>query len=45
MIPNLAIIPLLVMRIMNEEAVLTRELPGYPEYMQKVNYRLVPGVW
>jgi protein-S-isoprenylcysteine O-methyltransferase Ste14 len=37
--------PLLVLRIVNEEQVLRRELPAYEAYMQKVRYRLVPGVW
>lgn len=32
-------------RIRNEEEVLTRDLPGYPEYMQKVRWRLLPFVW
>jgi protein-S-isoprenylcysteine O-methyltransferase Ste14 len=38
-------IPLLVARILNEERLLARELPGYVDYMQKVRYRLIPGVW
>ena len=32
-------------RIRNEEEVLARDLPGYPEYMQKVRWRLFPFVW
>ena len=32
-------------RIRNEEEVLSRDLPGYPEYMQKVRWRLIPFVW
>jgi protein-S-isoprenylcysteine O-methyltransferase Ste14 len=35
----------LVYRILNEEEVLLRELPGYREYMQNVRYRLIPGIW
>ena len=35
----------LVYRIMNEEEVLLRELPGYREYTQTVRYRLIPGIW
>ena len=35
----------LVYRIMNEEEVLLRELPGYREYTRKVKYRLIPGIW
>lgn len=45
MIPAALIIPVLVARILNEEKVLARDLKGYPEYMQKVRYRLFPGVW
>jgi len=42
----LMIIPMLTfMRIPNEEQVLRRELPGYEEYMQRVKYRVLPGVW
>ena len=36
---------LIVRRIRNEEELLTRDLPGYGEYMQKVKYRLMPGIW
>jgi protein-S-isoprenylcysteine O-methyltransferase Ste14 len=40
------IIPIItILRIPNEEEVLKRELPGYEEYMQRVKYRLLPGVW
>jgi len=45
MLPAMLIIPILVARILNEEKVLERELKGYQEYMQKVKYRLVPGLW
>jgi len=45
MIPALGIVLLLVARIKNEERVMMRELEGYPEYMRKTVYRLVPGVW
>ncbi|VVB57370.1 Phospholipid methyltransferase [uncultured archaeon] len=39
------ILPLLVLRILNEEEVLRRGLKGYPAYCQKVRYRLIPLVW
>jgi protein-S-isoprenylcysteine O-methyltransferase Ste14 len=46
LLPILLIIPMLTsLRIPNEEEVLKRELPGYADYMQKVKYRLLPGVW
>jgi protein-S-isoprenylcysteine O-methyltransferase Ste14 len=38
-------IPVLVVRILDEEQVLAKELPGYREYEQKVRYRLVPYLW
>lgn len=44
-LPGLVIIPMLAVRIRNEEEVLTRDLPGYSDYLAKVKYRLVPGVW
>ena len=38
--------PFIIMkRIRNEEEVLTRDLPGYAEYMQKVKWRLIPLIW
>ncbi len=45
LIPFLFDIPIIVLRIRNEEEVLRRELPGYPEYCEKTRYRLVPLVW
>jgi protein-S-isoprenylcysteine O-methyltransferase Ste14 len=45
LIPAIFIIPLLAARILNEEQVLLRDLPGYAEYRQKIKYRLLPGVW
>ena len=35
----------IVIRILNEEKVLTEELDGYAEYKTKVRYRLIPFVW
>lgn len=37
--------PIIILRILNEEKLLTRELPGYAEYKQKVKYRLIPFIW
>jgi protein-S-isoprenylcysteine O-methyltransferase Ste14 len=42
LIPGVAI---LAGRILDEEKMLKQELAGYPDYMAKVQYRLVPGVW
>jgi protein-S-isoprenylcysteine O-methyltransferase Ste14 len=36
---------ILAVRINDEEALLTQQLDGYRDYMQKVHYRLVPYVW
>lgn len=36
---------LIAKRLLNEEAFLEKELPGYAEYKQKVKYRLIPGIW
>lgn len=44
-IPTVVLVTLLVARIRNEEEVLLRDLKGYGEYMEKVRWRLVPGVW
>jgi protein-S-isoprenylcysteine O-methyltransferase Ste14 len=45
-LPVFLIFPLvLTYRIMNEEEVLLRDLPGYREYTQKVRYRLIPSIW
>lgn len=34
-----------VARILDEEKAMRQDLVGYPEYMKKVHYRLVPGLW
>jgi protein-S-isoprenylcysteine O-methyltransferase Ste14 len=36
---------LLMVRILGEEAMLTRDLEGYREYMNNVRYRLFPFIW
>jgi protein-S-isoprenylcysteine O-methyltransferase Ste14 len=38
-------IPVMMLRLLNEEEFLRRELPGYSEYCQRVRYRLIPFVW
>jgi protein-S-isoprenylcysteine O-methyltransferase Ste14 len=35
----------LVVRLLDEEVFLARNLPGYAEYCAKVRYRLLPSVW
>jgi len=34
-----------VLRLLHEEKVLRRELPGYPEYCLRVRFRLLPLIW
>jgi len=36
---------IIVVRLKDEEELLTKELPGYAEYKQKVPYRIIPFVW
>ena len=40
-----ATLPALIWRLLNEEEVLTRELPGYTDYCRQTPYRLIPGLW
>ena len=35
----------IVIRLKDEEELLTKELPGYAEYKQKVKYRIIPFIW
>ncbi len=35
----------IVVRLKDEEYLLTRELPGYAEYIKKVKYKIIPFVW
>lgn len=41
----LAYIPIINVRMKNEEQVLSEGLPGYKEYIQKVKYRIIPYIW
>ena len=46
---GLLIVPVMVLamipRAVLEERLLARDLPGYANYMTRVRYRLIPGVW
>ncbi len=44
-LPMLLFVPILVLRIRNEEEVLVRDLPGYGEYRRRVRHRMVPLIW
>jgi protein-S-isoprenylcysteine O-methyltransferase Ste14 len=39
------ILPVFILRILNEEALLRRELPGYAEYCRQTPRRLIPYIW
>ena len=38
-------LPIINKRMINEEEVLKKELPGYEEYLQKVKYRIIPYIY
>ena len=38
-------LPVLLWRLLDEEKILQRDLPGYTEYMRRVRFRLVPFMW
>lgn len=39
------LIPLFVWRLLNEEKMLRRDLPGYAGYCERTRHRLIPSVW
>ncbi len=45
LIPAFAYLPMLMLRIRDEEAMLRRDLPGYDAYCAKRRWRIVPGIW
>ena len=45
LIPMATILLAIVLRILNEEKVLSNNLPGYKEYCKKIKYRLAPFIW
>ena len=36
---------IIIVRLKDEEELLTRELPGYADYKKKVKFRLIPFIW
>jgi len=44
-LPLIVVPAMIVLRILNEEKVLHRDLPGYTEYCERTRWRLMPGVW
>ena len=45
LIPAGVIVAIFVLRTAREDRMLHGGLPGYPEYAQRVRYRLIPGLW
>ncbi len=45
LIPALLNLPVLALRLLDEERMMLQELPGYAAYKAKVPSRLLPGVW
>ena len=39
------LIPFYILRLMNEELVLNRDLPGYAAYCKRTPFKLIPWVW
>jgi len=44
-VPTAVMAPFLIWRLLDEERLLTKSLPGYTGYRERVRYRLVPFVW
>jgi protein-S-isoprenylcysteine O-methyltransferase Ste14 len=44
-VPLAVMIPFLIWRLLDEERMLARNLPGYTDYQQRVRRRLLPFVW
>jgi len=45
LLPFVMAIPFLIWRSLDEEKMLSTELPGYTNYQRRVRYRLLPGIW
>lgn len=45
LLPGVVGVLALVLRIVDEEKMLAQDLAGYPEYRNKVRYRLLPYLW
>jgi protein-S-isoprenylcysteine O-methyltransferase Ste14 len=44
-IPGILVSIIIIIRTHLEDKTLKRELKGYKEYIRKVKYRLIPGIW
>ena len=45
LIPGIVVCGGIVVRLLDEERFLASNLPGYADYVQRVRWRLVPGLW
>jgi len=45
LLPGLVAVCVIAVRTVLEERTLRAELPGYEDYMRRVRYRWIPGVW
>jgi protein-S-isoprenylcysteine O-methyltransferase Ste14 len=45
LIPGVAAAVLISIRTSFEDRTLRAELPGYVDYVQRVRWRLIPGIW
>lgn len=45
LLPGITAAALMIIRTSWEDRMLQAELPGHPDYVQEVRYRLVPGIW
>ncbi|MGZ9583014.1 methyltransferase [Paenibacillus marinisediminis] len=45
LIPSISIIVFIILRLLNEEKLLLKELKGYEEYCKKTRYHLIPLIW
>jgi len=45
LIPGITAAVCIIIATSLEDRMLRAELPGYQDYVQKVRYRLVPGIW
>ena len=44
-IPNLVAVILFIIRTALEDKTLIEELPGYADFVKRVKFRLIPGIW
>jgi protein-S-isoprenylcysteine O-methyltransferase Ste14 len=45
LVPAVMVCAMIVVRLLDEERYLVKNLPGYEEYRGRVRWRLVPGLW